>query len=86
MRAVLLFSFDLLKLDKAKYYEFFYSLNSIEANLQKINKKFYLFSKEIFNLRNIIKIHESYKNNANQFENNYEKNYSKFIATICFYL
>ncbi len=73
LRAILLFSFDLLKKDKAKFYEFFFSFNSIEANLQKMNKKFYLFSKEIFNFRNIIKIQESYKNNAIQFENNYEK-------------
>ena len=73
LKAVLLFSIDLLKEDKAKFYEFFYNLNSIEANLQKINKKYFLFSKEIYNFRNIIKIQESHKYNVNQFENNYEK-------------
>ena len=73
LRAVLLFSFDLLKKDKAKFYEFFYSLNSIEASLQKLNKKFLLFSKEIYNCRNIIRIQESYKYNVKQFEDNYEK-------------
>ena len=73
LRATLLFSIDLLKKDKAKFYEFLYSLSSIEANLQKINKKFFLYSKEICNFRNIIKIQESYKNNAIQFENNYDK-------------
>ena len=73
LRAVLLFSIDLLKKDKAKFYEFFYSLSSIEANLQKINKKFLLFSKEIYNCINLIKIQESYKYNIIQFENNYEK-------------
>ena len=39
LRAVLLFSVDLIKQNKAKFYEFFYILSSIEANLQKINKK-----------------------------------------------
>ena len=73
LRAVLIFSIDLLKQNKAKFYEFFYSLSSIEANLQKINKKFLLFSKEIYNFINIIKIQESFKYNINQFENNYEK-------------
>ena len=73
LRAVLLFSVDLLKKDKAKFYEFFYSLSSIEANIQKINKKLFLYSKEIYNFRNIIKIQESYKYNINQFEINYEK-------------
>ena len=73
LRGLLLFSFDLLKKDKAKFYEFFYSLSSVEANFQKINKKFLLFSKEIYNCKNIIKIQESYKYNINQFEQNYEK-------------
>ena len=73
LRAVLLFSVDLIKQNKAKFYEFFYILSSIEANLQKINKKFLLFSKEIYNFINLIKIQESYKYNVNQFENNNEK-------------
>ena len=73
LRAVLLFSVDLIKQNKAKFYEFFYILSSIEANLQKINKKYLLFSKEIYNFINLIKIQESYKYNVNQFENNYEK-------------
>ena len=72
-KSILLFSIDLLKNDKARFYEFFYTLNSIEANLQKINKKFLLFSKEIYSLINIIKIQDSYKYNINQFEKNYEK-------------
>ena len=39
--------------------------------MQKINKKYYLYSKEIFNLGSIIKIHDSYKYNFNNFENQY---------------
>ena len=72
LRAILLYSIELINKDKVKFYEYFYSLTSIEANLQKINKKYYLFSKEIFNIRYIIKIEEAYKYNHDQFENNYE--------------
>ena len=72
IRGALLSSAKLLKNDKVKFYEFFYSLTSIEANLQKINKKFYLFSKEIFNIRTIIKIEEGYKSNHEEFEQNYD--------------
>ena len=73
MRALLLYSIDLIKKDKAKFYEYFYTLLSIEANLQKINKKFILYSKEQYNLRSIIKIEEAYKSKHEQFEKNYEK-------------
>ena len=72
LRAVLLYSIELLDEDKVKFYEYFYTLTSVEANLQKINKKYYLFSKEIYNIRYIIKIEEAYKNNHEAFENNYE--------------
>ena len=78
IRGILLFSIDLMKNDKAKFCSFFYSFTSIEANLQKINKKFYLYSKEITNLRNIIKIEEAYKYNHEQFD----KNYQKFINNL----
>ena len=73
LRGILLFSIELIKNDKAKFYEFLYSFTSIEANLQKLNKKFYLYSKEIYNIRTIIKIEEEYKYNHEQFEKNYEK-------------
>jgi len=46
---------------------------SIEANLQKLNKKFYLYSKEIYNIRVIIKIEEGFKNEHDIFEKNFEK-------------
>ena len=73
LRSTLLYSIELIKKDKAKFFEFLYSFTSIEANLQKINKKFYLYSKEIYNIRTIIKIEEEYKYNHEQFEKNYEK-------------
>lgn len=73
LRAILLFSIDLINKNKAKFYEYFYSLISVEANLQKINKKLYLYSKEIYNIRYIIKIEEGYKHIHEDFENNYEK-------------
>ena len=60
-------------MDKNKFFELFQSFISIEANIQKINRKFILFSKELYNLRAIIKIQESYKCNYEWFENNYEK-------------
>ena len=72
IRAILVYSIELIKNDKVKFYEYFYYLTTVEANLQKINKKYYLFSKEIYNLRYIIKIEENYKSNHEQFENNYE--------------
>ena len=62
-----------MKKDKVQFFEFFYTFTSIEANLQKINKKFYLFSKEIFNIRAIIKIEEGFKNSHEIFEKNFEK-------------
>ena len=73
LRAILLFSIELINKNKAKFYEYFYSLISVEANLQKINKKLYLYSKEIYNIRYIIKIEEAYKHIHEDFENNYEK-------------
>jgi len=72
LKGVLLYSIDLLNQDKAKFYEFLYSLNSIEANAQKINKKYLLFSKEVYNCINIIKIYQS-SGNINHFEKSYEK-------------
>jgi hypothetical protein len=72
-RAMLIYSIELIKKDKAKFFEYLYTLPSIEANLQKINKKFYLFSKELYNIRSIIKIDEAYKSNHEQFELNFEK-------------
>ena len=73
IRGVLLYSIELLKKDNFKFYEFFYTFTSIEANLQKINKKYNLYSKEIYNLISIIKIYECYKFNQEEFEKNYEK-------------
>ena len=46
IRSILIFSINLIKED-IKFFEFFYSLKSIEANLQKINKKYYLYSEVI---------------------------------------
>ena len=73
LRAISLYSIELINKNKAKFYEYFYSLISVEANLQKINKKLYLYSKEIYNIRYIIKIEEAYKHIHEDFENNYEK-------------
>ena len=72
IRGVLIYSVELLKKDNFKFYEFFYTFTSIEANLQKINIKYNLYSKEIYNLKSIIKIYECYKLNQEQFEKNYE--------------
>jgi len=72
-RAILLCSVDLLKKNKNEFYDFFNIFTLIEANLQKFNNKFRLYSKELGNLASIIKIQESYKyNNNEQFINNYE--------------
>ena len=73
IRAILLYSLELIKKDKAIFYEYLYTLPSIEANLQKINKKFMLRSKEIYNIRSIIKINEAYNSNHDQFEINFKR-------------
>ena len=72
IRGVLIYSVELLKKDNFKFYEFFFKFTSIEANLQKMNIKYNLYSKEIYNLKSIIKIYECYKLNQEQFEKNYE--------------
>ena len=71
IRSILIFSIEIHN-DKVKFFEFIYSLTSIEASLQKINKKFYLYSKEIYNIRSLIKIEEAFKNNLEPFIKNYE--------------
>ena len=73
IRGILLYSIELKKNDQFKFYEFFFTLPSIEANLQKINQKYNLYSKQIYNLSSIIKIHECYKFNLEEFENKYEE-------------
>ena len=72
IRAVLLFSKELIK-DEFKFFDFFYSLKSIEASLEKINKKFYLYSKEIYGMRYMIKIEEALQSHHDKFFSNYEK-------------
>jgi hypothetical protein len=72
IRAILLHSLQLLK-DKVKFFEFIYSLTSVEASLQKINKKFFLYSKEIYNIRILIKIQEAFIHDYELFFANYEK-------------
>ena len=73
IRSILSYSIDLIKIDRVKFKEYFIIFKSIENSVEKINMKYYLFSKEIFNLRNIIKIEEANKDNYEQFENNYIK-------------
>ena len=74
IRAILIYGIEINKKDKKiKFYEYLYALPSIEANLQKINKKLLLYSKEIYNIRSIIKIEEAYKSNPEQLENNFER-------------
>ena len=72
IRAILLNSNELLK-DKVKFFEFIYKLTSVEASLQKINKKFFLYSKEIYSIRSLIKIQEAFKNEYELFFANYER-------------
>ena len=73
IRAILIFSVELIKVDNAKFYNYFYEFPPIEAIFQNINKKLYLYSKEIYNIRTIIKIEEAFNHNQEIFENNYEK-------------
>ena len=74
IKAILLYSVELIKKDNdiAKFYDYFYSLQLLETLFQKINKNLYLYSKEIYNIRSIIKIEEALKQNHEQFEKNYD--------------
>ena len=72
-RAILLYSVDLIHFDKNKFYEYFNTFTVMEANLQNLNRKYYLFNKELYNIGSIIKIHSSYKYNFDKFEKNYDK-------------
>ena len=46
---------------------------SIEASLQKLNSKLYLYSKELFSLKCIVKIYQNNNLNYEQFETNFER-------------
>ena len=70
---MLLYSLELKQKDINKFYDFFYTFIPAEANLQKINMKCDICSKQIFNLNSIIIIQECYKYNRKEFELNYEK-------------
>ena len=76
LRAILLSSVELIQNDKLIFYDYLKNFRFIEANIQKINKKYNLNSKQILNLRLIIKIEEVYKDNQNEFEVSY-KNITK---------
>ncbi len=69
----LLLSSELLKTEKNKYLDFFNSFKFIKENLEKIDKKFNLFSKAIYSIKLIIKINEAFKNNHGNIEKNYER-------------
>ena len=79
IRVILISGIELNKNNKVKFYEYLYALPSIEANVQKINKKLILYSKEVYNIRTIIKIDEAYKSNHEVFE---KKNISKKLWKI----
>ena len=73
-RSILLFTIDLKKIDKTQFYQYIDYFNSLKANLEQLNKKYFLFSKELYNLRIIIKIFEYHKKyNIEEFTNNYER-------------
>lgn len=67
----LLLTFELLKTEKNKFVDFFNSFQFIKENLEKIDKKYNLFSKALYSIKLIIKINEAFKNNYGN-EKNYE--------------
>ena len=73
IESMLIYSIDLERKDINKFYDYFYTFIPAEASLQKINKKYNIGSKQIFNLNSIIKIQESHKLNHQEFELYYEK-------------
>ena len=72
IRCILLFSLELNKIDKIKFKNFFDFLNQTDKLLQNLNIKFSLFSKEIINLKVLLKIEESCEEVYEQFETNYK--------------
>ena len=93
IRGMLIYSVELKKKDKAKFFEYFSCFTAIEAIIQKINKKYYLFSKEIYSLRTIIKIDEANKFVGEEYESIienllsqsilfYDEEYQKLYITI----
>ena len=73
IESMLIYSIELERKDINKFYDYFYTFIPAEASLQKINKKYNIGSKQIFNLNSIIKIQESHKLNHQEFELYYEK-------------
>ena len=73
IESMLLYSVELKQKDINKFYDYFYTFIPTEANLQKINIKYDICSKQIFNLNSIIKIEECYKKNRDEFVLNYDK-------------
>ena len=73
IRIILIYSQELIQNDKEKFMKYFNLFPLIETSLQKLNKKYFLFSKEIYNIRNIIKIKEAYKSIPEELINNYKK-------------
>ena len=50
IKAILLYSVELIKIDYDKFYDYFYLLPLLEILFGKINKNLFLFSKEIYNI------------------------------------
>ena len=73
IESMLVYSVELAKKDMNKFYDYFYTFTPAEASIQKLNMKYNINSKQIFNLNSIIKIHECYKFNQNKFEECYSK-------------
>ena len=85
-RAILIYSVELFQNDRNMFYDYYLTFASTEATLQKLNKKYNLYNKELFNLGSIIKIHELYKYNYESFEE-YYKNIINILLnqTLCLY-
>ena len=72
-RAILDNSMKIFKQDRNKFYDFFGLFPAIETDFQRLNKKFYLNNKEIYNLGSIIKFNEFYRHNIDKFEKYYKE-------------
>ena len=73
LRVILIFSSELIKNDKNKFKEFYSFLNMANRIFQNLNSKFSLFSKEIKNIENLIKVEEFCQSNKDEFQKNYDK-------------
>ena len=73
LRSIMVLSIELIKNDEIIFKEFFSYIKTIINIFENLDKKYNLYSKEILNIKILIKIEESYKSSFKFLKINYEK-------------